>query len=1084
MSKNTAPALPRMRLMVSAIAFGLMSAVALAQDTSSSVTGRVLDGEGAPVAGAVVEILHTPSGTRKIVTTDENGRYSSKGLRVGGGFVVSVSKDGMEATKQDDVELRLGEVGTVNLVMGADEATLGEVTVTASRMSDIFDPNKMGAGTNVTRDQIEALPSINRSIEDYVRLDPRIVQVDKERGGLSAAGQNSRYNNITIDGVSANDEFGLNDNGFPALNQPISLDAIEELNINIAGYDVTQSDFTGANINAVTKSGTNEFKGSVYGYYRSNNWTGDNQEGQSFTGFDSEETFGLTFGGPIITDKLFFFVSYENFTGSNPAPTTNERLRNGALGPVVTAADLAAITARASALGITTGSFAIDGVDNEDEKIIVKLDWNISDSHRAALRYGRTEGSILRTPGVPALRTNQAGVSFSDYWYVDSRLNKNLTAQLYSDWSDTFSTELSLSKNSYESVPTNRQVSPEVNVSVPAAVAGTGNVNVSFGTERSRQANILDTDTTVGFLKGNLFIGDHTVSFGADYKRNEIYNLFLQDAFGTYDYNSLADFQSGRISRYRYNFPVSGGIESAAAEFGLSSYGFFLQDNWVVNSNLTVNYGARIDIPEISDRPLKNNAAEAQYGFDNSETIDGNYTFQPRAGFNYTFDSDRNTQLRGGVGLFAGSSPNVWLSNSFTNSGLISSGYDLRPVGIGSLPFTFVRDPLAQPRPTATAPAPNIDFISRNFEQPTTWKGSLAFERELPWFGLVGSAEVILTQTDNNLFYEHLNLGTPTARLPDGRLSYWSSLAPTGFSNPEAGTLSARRRANASTNFNNVLLLKNTSKGYSDVVTVSLTKPMADNWAANLSYTHSDGKDSNPGTSSVSLSSWSSRLIVDPNDDVSSRSNYIFKDRITANMTYRHFFFDDLATSISAFYEGRSGRPFSYVFGGDANGDNANQSNDLFYIPKPGEVIFRPAGALAVGTTRLVNDPVVEAAFFNYVNSVEYLRNNQGSIARRNAEFSPWISQVDIRLTQDLPGFADIKGQLFLDILNFGNLLNKDWGIIEEASFPYSVAVARFAGVQDGKYVYQFAGAPTGFLRKDVKGESRWAAQIGVKFSF
>ena len=478
MSKNTSPALPRMRLVVSAIAFGLMSAVALAQDTSTAVTGRVLDGEGAPVAGAVVEILHTPSGTRKLVTTDESGRYSSRGLRVGGGFVVSVSKDGMEAGKQDDVELRLGEVGTVNLIMGAsEEATLGEVTVTAARVSDVFDSTKMGAATNVTREQIEALPSINRSIEDYVRLDPRLVQVDKDRGGISAAGQNNRYNNITIDGVSSNDEFGLNDSGFSSLGNPISIDAIEELNINVAGYDVSQGDSTGASINAVTKSGTNEFKGTVYGVYRKNNWVGDNEANQAFTGFNDEKTYGFTVGGPILQDRLFFFLAYEEFERSAPAPEVNRRLVNGVSTPIVSDADLAAIAARAQVLGFTLGQTRLSQLSTTDEKLIAKVDWNISDQHRASIRYGRTPGQSQRTPGI-----SSTSVSTADHWFFDNVLNKNLTGQLYSDWTDSFSTEFSLSRNDYSSVPQNASFTPQVTVRVNG-----GADRVLFGTEVARQ---------------------------------------------------------------------------------------------------------------------------------------------------------------------------------------------------------------------------------------------------------------------------------------------------------------------------------------------------------------------------------------------------------------------------------------------------------------------------------------------------------------------------------------------------------------------------------------------------------------------
>jgi len=317
--------------------------------------------------------------------------------------------------------------------------------------------------------------------------------------------------------------------------------------------------------------------------------------------------------------------------------------------------------------------------------------------------------------------------------------------------------------------------------------------------------------------------------------------------------------------------------------------------------------------------------------------------------------------------------------------------------------------------------------------------------------------------------------------LPDGRLSYWSTTAVSAYLNPTASTASLNRsRRNRS--FGNVLLLKNSSKGYSEVFTLGVSRPMIDNWSAALAYTYSEGEDSSPGTSSTSNSTWGNRLITDPNDDVTGRSNYIFRDRITGNMSIRHEFFAGAPTTFSAFYEGRSGRPFSYGFIGDANGDGT--TNDLFYIPKPGEAIFRGAAVLPAGTTRIINDAAVEAAFFNYINSVDYLRTHQGQTAERNATVARWLSQIDVRISQDLPMVFKVQPQIYLDIMNFGNLINKKYGNIDEASFPYNVNVARFLGVQDGKYVYQFLAPPAGFVRKDNKGESRWAAQVGVKFSF
>ncbi|MCU0753885.1 MAG: TonB-dependent receptor [Xanthomonadales bacterium] len=1084
---------------VKALAMGVLLALGAVQfahaqsSTSTNVTGRVVDSEGRPVAGAIVQILHVPSGTMKTELTDDQGRYSSRGLRVGGPFEVTVEADGYGAERRGDLSFRLGQTETVNIVM-VNAQQLETVEVVATRTATVFDPLNMGAATTVSREQIDALPTINRSLEDFVRLDPRIVQIDKGRGGISAGGQNNRYNAINIDGVPTNDEFGLNDNGFPALNQPISLDALEEIAIGVSDYDVSQSDFTGASINAVTKSGTNEFKGSVYSYYRKDDWVGKDELNRKFTGFQDETTYGLTLGGPIIKDRLFFFISYEDFSRESPAPAVNQRIVNGVQQTIFSDAIIQQVRTAAAARGMAATGFAIDGISNDDEKIIAKVDWNISDQHRASLRYGRTEGSILRTPGIGATT-----LSFSDYWYTDNLTNESWTGQLYSDWTDVFSTEVSVAYSEYNSVPLLRTIAPSVQVRV-------GSDSIFLGTERSRQANRLETESLTGFVSGNLFLGDHEVKFGLDYKKIDIFNLFLQDAFGTYEFASIADFQNNaRPSAFRSQFPAVAGqpLDSVAADWDIANVGLFLQDTWAFNANLTLNYGVRVDYVDLGSQPALNpNFAAAPlppaapnlgsprggFGVPNNTTIDGAKIVQPRVGFNYTFDADRPTQLRGGIGLFAGSSPNVWLSNSYSNTGILASGFNLTGTAVPA-DLRFVRDVTQQPRPAGTPPTPNVDLIDPNFKQPTVWKGTLAIEHELPWYGLVASAELLRTETEDNLFYQHLNLGNPVGRLPDGRLHYWGNVNQSAFANPFNPTVAnGSRRPNRNRSFGDVMLLTNTGKGTTTNLTLALEKPFDDNWYAKLGYTYGRGRDVNPGTSSVSFSNWSSRIIGEnPNDEFSAVSNYVFRDRITLALQYRHFFFDELPTSFGMFFEGRSGRPFSYVFQGDANGDNANQSNDLFFVPRgPGDVLFQ---AILPGQNSQFPNGLSaaeqEQRFWAYIENNSYLNSRRGQIVERNARISPWVSQADLRISQKLPKLWRVQGELFLDIINVGNLLKDSWGQIDQGPFPLSVQVARFAGVNaDGRMVYVFPGEPVGFTRQDDRGESRWQAQIGLRFEF
>ncbi|KFN44968.1 TonB-dependent receptor [Arenimonas oryziterrae] len=1085
----------RNRVRLSKLSLGLAlalaaSAPAFAQNTSAAVAGRIQAADGTALTGADVTITHVQTGTVSHVTTGADGRYSARGLRVGGPYTIVVTKDGKTSTREN-VYLTLSEVTNVDATVGGAAATdIGAVTVTGSAIgSDVFSPTNMGSGTLVNQQQIEALPSIKRSIEDYVRLDPRIVQIDKERGGISAGGQNNRYNNIKIDGVPTNDQFGLNDSGLPALNQPISIDWIQEFNVGISNYDVTQSDFVGANINAVTKSGTNEFKGSVYGVYRDNKMIRDNENGTRFVGFDTDWTAGVFVGGPILKDRLFFFAGYEKYERSGPGPDKGV-VGSGSSNIVnITQAQLDAVRAAA----ITRGIANIGSPDssatasNTDTKWFAKLDWNITDDQRLSFRYNKTDGSITR------FNTSATTLQLDSNRYQDNIVFENYALNLYSDWSENFSTEANVSYSEYSSLPVLGSRLPTVSITnFPSSTA-----TLLFGTDNSRQANQLKVDTITGYVAGDYFLGDHTIRAGFDIERNNVYNLFLQNIFGNYRV-TFANFTGATpnatmpYANYQVQTSRSGKIDDAAAHFSVGTAGLFLQDTWIVTNNLTINYGFRMDRNLTSGTPAENTGFRNNFGIDNRNTIDGATTFEPRFGFNYTFDSELKRQVRGGIGLFAGSAPGVWISNSFSNPGVLTNAYNINN-GTG-----FTGNPDAPIVPGGPGSASQlVNALSPDFKQPTVWKANLAFEQELPFHDLVFGAEMLVAMTKDGVLFNNLQLGAPAGTLPDGRQSFWQSTAVGGFTNSTSPTTRSTVNCirvnqalpfNATTNpclYTAAIVLQNTDKGFSRNFTTYLERPWKNNWTAKLAYTYGNTDEVSPATSSVALSNWQTRIVYNPNEDVSGTSNYEIRNRITASFSYRWNFFENAPTQVSFFYEGRNGRPFSYVFGNDANGDgngNSGQRNDLFYIPN-GNVAYS-AGSSAQDI----------AAFNAYIDSNEYLSRHKGEVAGRNGDRAPFVNQIDVRISQKFPLFAGMDSELFLDIQNFGNLLNKDWGLIEQAAFPSNVQVANFAGVNaSGQYVYdvsRFYNESTGAITaptlqlQDVAGQSRWSAQIGFRINF
>ncbi|RJG11658.1 TonB-dependent receptor [Massilia cavernae] len=1135
------------QLRLTKLAFALSMALAvsvpaMAQNTTSAIGGRVSSSDGKPAAGAQVQIVHTESGSVSNVTADAEGRYTARGLRVGGPYTITITKDGV-SEKFDNVYLQLAETATVNAQLGAP--VIQTVTIAGQAQSNKFNKGSMGAGTNVGRAELNALGSIQRSLADYARTDPRLSQTDKDRGEISAGGQNSRFNSITIDGVSISDTFGLEANGLPTNKQPISIDAIQSVQVNISNYDVTQKGYTGANINAVTKSGTNDWRGSVYYVYRDDRMVGDrfNLTDGSYSPAPEfkDKTKGFTLGGPLIADKLFIFLSAEDSSSTRSSP---------AFGPLGSNLTNVGITQSAIAglqniaktkYGFDAGSAEIGaGAAQEVQDRLIKIDWNINDDHRANLRWSSTKQSEPQFSGFSA-----TGISLSSYLWAEEKDNEATVAQLFSDWTPSFSTEVKVSRRDSGKRNANNSYLPAIALSFPGPLPSgvpstvrTGTRFINFGTERSRQFNELDNTTYDSYVGATWLKGDHEVKFGLDHTRNEIFNAFLQNVNGNYTFSCinssaavtysfgavncstssaalieqavLENFSLGRPTQYTAQLPVAGvALRDTAAIWTLQNTGLFLQDAWNVSPRLNISYGIRYDRTATDDRPRRNNVVAQPlvagrynvvpgsivrqtggFGLDNTVTIDGDELIQPRFGFNYNVDYKRPTQVRGGVGLFGGSALTVWLGNPFANPGVSTT-----IVGCGGAFAACLGGGLFNPDPTqqrsipGAVPAANVDLLAAGLSQPSVWKANLGVEHELPWFGLVMSLEYLRTNTNTGLFLTNENLGAPTRIGPDGRNLYWTEPGYTascangtgGFTSTGACT-GFRTRALSNASFGNVIKIDETKKGGGNTATVSLGNSRSRDFKWQVAYTYTDATEVSNLSSSTNGSNWGARAIFNPNEEVTANSSYMVRDRVNAHLTWEKRFFGTYKTTFGAYYEGHTGKPYSWTYNNDMNGDNV-AGNDLMFIPSAfgsGEVVFRDDTA-----TSKVN----ETKFWDTVNSIPELKRSIGRVTQRHDSYAPWINSIDLRISQEVPGlFAGHKGIFVLDIANFGNMLNKKWGRINEVGFASDGGNSRsfvdYAGMENGKYVYQVREKVEDYVTKQAKGESQWALQLTARYEF
>lgn len=1065
----------RMSKLTLGLVAALAAAPAFAQSTSAGVGGQVVSRAGQPVAGAEVTITHTESGTVSRATTDAAGRYNARGLRVGGPYSITITKPGEGTKTEDGVYLGVNQTGTINATLAGDLAATNLDTVQVTAVgggSEVFSATKMGSGTNISQQQIEVAPSIGGNIQDLMRLDPRVTFIDRASGSISAGGQNPRFNSISIDGVSASDTFGLEGNNMPTRRQPVAMEAIEALDINLSNYDVSIAAAAGATVNAVTKSGTNEFHGSVYGTYRDGDWFGDNPEGQPFNGFTKEKTYGMTVGGPILKDKLFFFANYEKFEQAAPGAdlsTTPLGKANGQFN----LADVTRAQQIAQGYGIDAGGIESNG-DTSMEEYALKLDWNISDNHRANIRYSKIDQSKLRINGMTT-----SSASLNSYWYQHNKTNESYVAQLFSDWTDNFSTEFKASYREFSAIRAVNTNAPSVRIYFDGTTAAPSGDSLYLGTEVNSQDNILKTKAWNYYGAGTLTLGNHDVKFGASYDTNDIYNYYGANSWGAYTFYGLDNFAAGRWSTYDYAPERTPG--SIAADYKYSNLALFVQDTWYVNSNLTLTLGLRADRPDTSPNPTYNAAASSFFGYNNSKVFESKFLVQPRFGFNYTFDTERPTQLRGGVGLFQGDSPQVWLSNSYSATGFNTTVYSLRSNAYNAgLKFNGDKD--SQPVPTGPGSTQqNVNFVGNDFKLPSIYKANLAFDHETPWYGIVASAELLVTKVKDGLFYQNLNLGPVQYQGPDGRDMYYAQNKVGAWANGDA-------RVQRNTAYNNVYLINNTDKGRTSQFTASLSKPWSDtsDWSWNIGYTYTDATEVGSLTSSTASSGWNYQYAFDANSPVENTSRYQIRDRLSGALNWKHKFFGDYETKIGLVYEGRSGRPYSYVYANDANGDGRS-ANDLFYVPKgPGDVLF---GTLAANGQFTANAQM-EKDFFTWLAANPDLAKYAGSSTPANGFRSGWINTFDIRISQQLPGFMKgHKSEIWLDIQNVGNMINKDWGNIYDYGFFADSRVATLQGMYQGKYVYNYRGADTPTVANadadgfDV-GVSQWSLQLGFRYQF
>ena len=1089
-----------MKKTILSLALSVFALVGFGQVTTSTISGVVKNEKQEVLVGASIHATHTPTGTQYKTVTNKNGVYVLPAVRVGGPYTIHASFVGFKKGEEKDVNTQLGVTSNVDFILIDEKSSLKDVVVTGTR-NNLFSKDRTGASQQFTRRDLQNIPIAG------ARTIDGITKYNANGNGSSFGAQDSRLNNFTIDGSQFNNSFGLGSSaqaGGRTGASAISLDALEQLQVNIAPFDIRQSGFVGAGINAVTRSGTNEIEGSYYQTQRDNSsrYVGNKANGVPVVAskFD-EKVSGFRLGAPIIKNKLFIFGNYEQLERTEPGTTwfsTGSPIATGTQVSRTTYTDMTNLSNfMKDKFDYNTGAFEGYSNTNASKKFLVRVDWNINDKHKLTARYvqhdSEAEINISNSNSAGAGNRTQSALSmaFANSGYIIMDNTRSYVVELNSKLSNTLHNSLIVG---YDKQIEDRAYRSSLFPTIDILNGTTTYASVGF--DPFTPGNKLDYNTF--HITNNLtkYAGKHTLTGGVNYEKYQSNNLFFPASNGVYIFSSLQSFYAaaneslangGKPSvtnlptRFQYRYSALPGAVDPMQVLKTQRIDIYGQDEYQATNKLKLTLGLRAAVIDIEPTSLENPAVTAMT-FRNGEKLNTStmpttqVLWEPRFGFNYDVFGNKKTQLRGGSGVFTGRPPYVFISNQVGNNGVLTGYIDSDNKGTSKYGFTANPGQYYIPS-TPTLPSTfDLAFTDEDYKFPQVWKTNLAVDQKLP-LGFIGTIEGIYNNNLNAVHYYNANLDLPTGK----------------FSGADTRSQFARTDAGVRVNDNvsNGIVLTNKDGSYFKSLTLKLEYPYSKGVFGSFAWTTSNAKDF-MSAGSIASGSWTSARAVNGNNDLSlSTSDFVSPNRLVGMVGYKIEYGKKYggATSISIGYVGNQGNPFTYTISGDMNGDRVN-GNELIFVPKQWQDIeFVP---LTVGT-RVYSKEEQQAAFWNYVNQDDYLKTRNGGYAERNASVIPMLHRFDLSVVQDI--YLNVKGkrntlQIRADILNFGNLLNDAWGVSQRATNPQILA---FQSVVNNVPTYRlatekFADGTTGLIKntysKNASVFDVWTAQLGIRYIF